>query len=138
MPKVRGDTAAKWARRTASATEEYTAGVNNPRASWQQSTLAAESNHTAGTQAALANKSFAKGVAKASDQRWKDKALSKGAQRFGPGAQEAQGDYDKGFAPYKQVIETVNLPPRGAKGDPKNYERVRVMGTALRNAKMGK
>ncbi len=138
MPKVRANTGEKWARRTASATQEYTEGVQTPRASWQQSTLAAEANHTAGVQAAIANKSFAKGVAKSSDQRWKDKALSKGAARFGPGAQEAQGDYDKGFAPFKQVIESTNLPPRGAKGDPKNYERVRVMGTALRAAKMGK
>lgn len=138
MPKIRGNTAEKWARRTASATQEYTEGVQNPRTPWKGAALAAEANHTAGVQQAITNKSFAKGVANTPDGKWAEKALSKGAARFGPGAQESMGEYDKGFAPYKAVIENTVLPPRGPKGDPKNYQRVTAMGTALRNKKLGK
>ena len=138
MPKIRGNTAEKWARRTSSATQEYTDGVQNPRTPWKGAAAAAAANHTAGLQAAIANQSFAKGVAATPDGKWAEKALSNGAARFGPGATNAQADYDKGFAPYKAVIENTVLPPRGAKGDPKNFQRVIAMGTALRNKKMGK
>jgi hypothetical protein len=138
MPKIRGNTAEKWARRTASATQEYTEGVQNPRTPWKGAAQAAAANHTAGLQQAITNQSFAKGVAATPDGKWQEKAISKGAQRFGPGAQEAQGDYQKGFEPFKQVIENTVLPPRGAKGDPKNYQRVIAMGQALRAKKMGK
>ena len=100
--------------------------------------MAAEANHTAGVQAAITNKSFSKGVAATADDKWASKALSKGSVRFGPGAQDAQQDYAKGFEPYKQVIENTVLPPRGPKGDPKNYQRTIAMGTALRNRKLGK
>jgi len=138
MPKIRGNTAEKWARRTSSATQEYTEGVQNPRIPWKGAAQAAAANHTAGLQAAISNQSFAKGVAATPDGKWAEKAMSKGAARFGPGAAEATADYDKGFAPYKAVIENTVLPPRGAKGDPKNYQRVMAMGTALRNKKLGK
>ena len=138
MPAIRQQTGDKWARRASSATEEYTQGVQNPRTSWAAATQAAAGAQAAGVQAAIAAKSFEKGVAKAGDARWSQKALSKGAARFGPGINDAKGDYEAGFAPYAQVIASTQLPPRGAKGDPKNIERVRVMAAALRAKKMGK
>jgi len=138
MPAIRGNTSAKWVRRAASAGPEYEEGIKNPRASWQASTTAAAASQAAGVVAAIANKSFEKGVAKAGDATWQKKALSKGVQRFGPGVADAQADYDAGFAPYAQVIASTNLPARGPKGDPKNIERVRVMSAALRAKKLGK
>lgn len=138
MANVRGNAAAKWSRRTASATQEFTEGVQNPRASWQKSTLAAEQNHTLGVQQAIANKSFAKGVSKSSDAVWQGAALGKGAERFAGGVQAAEGDYAKGVAPYTQALQALQLPARGPKGDPKNLERVRAVTTALRAVKMGK
>lgn len=100
--------------------------------------MAAEANHTAGVQKAITNKSFSKGVAATADDKWASKALSKGKDRFAAGAQDAVAEYDKGFAPYRQVIENTVLPPRGPKGDPKNYQRVITMGNALRAKKEGK
>jgi hypothetical protein len=136
MPKVRGNAAAKWARRAASAGQEYTEGVQNPRRSWQQATTEAEKAHTAGVQTAIQNRSFAKGVAKAGDAKWSQKTLAKGPQRFAQGVQEGEGDYQSAVAPYLQIIENTQLPPRGPKGDPANIERVRVMAAALRNRKV--
>ena len=47
-------------------------------------------------------------------------------------------DFEKGFAPYADVIRATALPPRFPKGDPRNYTRVQVIGTALRAKKVGK
>lgn len=135
MPAIRGNPGAKWKRRTENAGTEYQEGVQNPRNSWQQSTIAAASNQAKGVQQAITEKRFEKGVAKAGDQRWKEKALSKGVDRFGPGVAQAEGDYNAGFAKYAQVIQNTALPPRGPKGDPANIQRVAVMAAALNKAK---
>jgi hypothetical protein len=87
---------------------------------------------------AIREKRFEKGVAKAGDQKWQQKAATKGAERFGPGVNAAQADYEAAVAPYLQVIASTTLPPRGPKGDPKNFERVKVMAMALRAKKTGK
>lgn len=134
MPKVREGIGAKWVRRAGSATEEYKLGVQQPTAPWKASTLAAAATHTQALQQAIANKSFEKGVARSSDQSWQEGALKKGADRFAPGVAAAEESYNQGFEPYKQVINSITLPPRGPKGDPKNYERSSAMGKAL-NAK---
>ena len=138
MPKVRPNTQAKWMRRTSSATVEFEEGVKNPRADWKASTMAAANNHTQAVQQAVAEKRFEKGVAASSSDRWARKTLSKGAARFAGGVQDAADDYGAGVAPYLEVIEKTQLPARGPKGDPKNFERVKVMANALRAKKLGR
>jgi len=138
MPKVRPGADAKWARRTSSATEEYTVGVQNPRVDWATATVAAAPNQHKAVQQAIADNRYAKGVQKAGSARWQQKSVSKGAARFGPGVQDAQSDYAQGVQPYLDVIANTNLPPRGPKGDPANIQRVAVMAAALRNKKLGK
>jgi len=138
MPKVRPGADAKWARRTSSATEEYTAGVQNPRADWATQAVAAAPVQHAAVQQAIADGRYAKGVQAAGSVRWQSKSVSKGASRFASGVTDAQGDYAKAVAPYLEVAANTILPPRGPKGDPKNIERVRVMANAMRNRKLGK
>lgn len=137
MPKVRGNGAARWAQRTAAATEDYKAGVANPRQSWQTATTAATEVHKQATMAALQAGSFAKGVAKAGDAKWSNAAQGKGAERFGPGAAAGVQDYQTGVQPYLDVIANTTLPPRGPKGDPRNINRVAVLAAALRKKKTG-
>jgi len=136
MAKVRANSDAKWARRAGSATQEYQEGVQNPRSSWKSSTLAAEAAHKAGTEQALRDKRFARGVGASSDEKWQQKALVKGGQRFSSGVAEAQGDYAKGVAPYLAKLSTLQLPPRGPKGDPSNINRVVAVTKALRDVKL--
>lgn len=138
MPKVRADAAGRWSRRAAVATEDYRAGVANPRTPWAAATVAAAPVQAAAVQAAIAAGSYAKGVQKAGDERWRNKASTKGADRFAPGVAEAQSDYQAGVQPYLDTIANTTLPPRGPKGDPKNIQRVIAIATALRNKKMGK
>ncbi len=135
MARVRPGGPQRWANRVQTATQDYAEGVANPRRSWQASTSAAQDAYKAGVTKAAAEGRFAKGVAKAGDEKWKRKATTVGAERFGPGAAAAVQDYQSGVAPYIQTIESTNLPPRGPKGDPRNIERVRVLADALHKRK---
>lgn len=139
MPAIKsmGVISEKWARKAAQATQDYATGVKSPRRSWAQATSDASEAQAAGVQAAIAAGSFEKGVAKAGDSKWARGATGKGTQRFGPGVAAAKGDYEQGFGPFAQVISGISLPPRGARGDPRNYENVRLIGEALHTAKTG-
>lgn len=137
MPRVRANGAQRWASRTAAATPDYQAGVASPRQPWQSATVAAAPAHKAATMEALAQDRFAKGVARVGNEKWQRAAQGKGAERFGPGAAAGVEDYQQGVAPYLQVIESTQLPPRGPKGDPRNIQRVAVLAAALRKRKTG-
>lgn len=136
MPRVRPNAAERWARRAAQATPDYVAGVQSPRQSWAQATTAAEASWQAGVQQAISDKRWTRAVQQAGDQTWQQKTVAKGQSRFAEGVSQAQPDYQQGVAPYLQVIESVQLPPRGPKGDPRNIERVRVLAQALRARKL--
>jgi len=136
MARVRPGAAERWVRRASAAAQDYQAGVENPRQSWQAAASAARDNWAQGVQAAIQNNRYAMGVQRAGDEKWRRKAIAKGVQRYGPGVAEAQQDYATGVAPYLQVIESLTLPPRGPKGDPRNIERVRAIAQALRNRKL--
>lgn len=127
----------KWAQVTPQRAQQYAEGVENPRRSWQQATLEAEDRQHAGVQAAIQNRSFAKGVERAGDAKWKRGATQKGPARWAEGVRVGQQDYAAGFAPYREAIANIQLPPRGPKGDPANYERVRIIGETLHQLKMG-
>ncbi len=137
MPVVRPGAADKWARRSAVAGPDYAAGVQAPRRPWAATTIASAANQAAGVQAALANKSFEKGVAAAGDAKWQKRAAGKGALRFGPGVQDAQPDYQAGVQPYFEVIANLQLTARGPKGSPQNLNRVAQIANALHAKKMG-
>ena len=130
--------AAKWARVTPQRSEDYSQGVKSPTKDWKASTLAAADAQEKGVQQAITEKRFAKGVSAAGTEKWQAKAASKGVDRWGPGVQVAQPDYEKGFAPYAQRIASTTLPPRYPKGDPRNLDRVAVVAKALRSQKVGK
>lgn len=123
--------AKKWAVVTPQRVGDYEAGVRAPRADWSRETVAAEPSWVAGVQAAISTKAFAKGVAKAGTPSWQKGALEKGTQRWGPGVQIGEADYSKGFAPYRQAISAVTLPPRYARRDPRNLARVNAIVDAL-------
>lgn len=138
MPAIRNvsSIANKWARVTPQRAKDYELGVKSPKNNWAEKTLAAADAQAQGIQEAIAEKRFERGVTKAGNEKWQRKAIAVGAQRFGPGVQAAKSDYEEGFAPYADVIEATTLPPRGSKGDPRNYERARIMGEALHDAKV--
>jgi len=139
MPAIKNarEIAEKWAKVTPQRADDYEQGIRTPKKDWQTETSAAAENYAAGVQNAIANNRFATGVSNAGTAKWQKAAIEKGTQRWGPGVRVAQGDYESGFAPYADVISRTTLPPRYAKGDPRNIERVAAMATALHEAKVG-
>lgn len=137
MPAVKpiSEIVDKWKRRAGAAGQDYAAGVSRPRRSWAQATNDAAEAQAAGVQQAISEGRFQKGVQAAGDAKWARKAQQVGAARFGSGVAAASQDYQQGFAPFASVIEGITLPPRGPKGDPRNYERTALIGQALHDAK---
>ena len=129
--------ASKWSEVTPSRSGEYQAGVTSPRRSWSQATGEAADNYAAGVQEALSRGAFAKGVVAAGDSAWRQGALEKGVSRWPQGVRLGKNKYQTGFAPYHSTLSGLTLSPRGAKGDPRNYDRVREVGEALHNTKVG-
>ena len=127
--------ASKWAEVTPQRVPQYQEGIQSPRVPWAQAAAAAADNWASGIAAAVQNKSFGKGIAKAGDNRWKRMALAKGPGRWSEGVQLGQADFAKGFAPYREAISGLTLPPRFARRDPRNIERVRAVVAAMQNVK---
>ena len=129
--------AEKWARVTPGRTEDYKLGIQNPKRDWEKETAAAEGNWKAGVDAAAQKGLFGKGVKKAGTSKWQEKALTKGPGRFAEGVYLAGPDYEKGFAPYRDAIEKVDLGPRFPRRDPRNLDRVKRVVDALVKVKVG-
>lgn len=123
--------AEKWASVTPMRAADYAAGIASPRRSWSKATVSAESAYEDGVQKAMQRKAFGKGVTKAGDAKWSRKASVNGVRNWGPGVQEAKGDYAAGFAPYQAAIAACVLPPRYARRDPRNLARVKAIVDAL-------
>jgi hypothetical protein len=139
MPAVKStaSVAEKWARVTPQRSEDYKSGVSQPRTPWAAAAKAGEERYKAGVMEAANRGAFGKGVTAAGDQKWQSKALAKGPTRFAEGVALSAPDYQAAVAPYLDTIAATVLPPRFAKGDPRNVERVRVLSQALRKRKTG-
>lgn len=125
----------KWTRRASVAAPDYQAGIQNPRRDWAQAAQAADQNYRQAVTAAANAGRFATGVRSAGSEKWRNNALAKGPGRFAEGVSVAVQDWQRGFAPFHQVISAVQLPARGPSGSPQNLQRVAAIATALRQLK---
>ena len=125
------DIADKWASVTPARAPFYKRGVADTAVDWEGPTADAEPAYETGVTQAIARKSFGKGVRDAGTTKWRRKAESVGADRFGPGVTAAKDDMKTGFAPYHAVLERITLSKRGPRGDPANITRVSEVATAL-------
>ncbi len=129
--------AEKWSRVTPGRSTEYRSAIEETApADWESPTKASEPVWAQAVQQAAAEGRFGRGVVGAGE-KWKRKAAELGTTRYGPGVAAAGPDFAAGFAPYREVIAGVTLPPKGPKGDPANYERVRAIGDALHRKRVG-
>ena len=135
--KSLADIREKWTRVTPGRTDDYKKGVQNPRRDWEAETKASEGNWKAGVDAAHSKGMFGKGVTEAGTAKWKDKTLKKGPGRFSEGVYIAGPDFEKGFAPFREAIASVDLGPRYPKRDPRNLDRVKKVVDALVAKKVG-
>jgi hypothetical protein len=139
MPPIRSISAIsdKWQRNAQGAQSEYQNGIANATKDWATNTAAAADSYNTGVNAAIAANRFATGVASAGTGKWKTNAMTKGPQRWAQGIRVSVDNYQRGFEPFRRVIESTTLPPRGPRGSAGNYERSRIMGEALNNARVG-
>lgn len=132
-----GAIAKKWADVTPARSRQWEEAIKaTGTEEYAQAAIAAAPAWEAGVMEAAARDGYAKGVEQ-NQERWKRKALAVGTARFGPGVRAAEGDQAAGFAPYREVIAAITLPPRGPRGAPGNYERVREIGEALHAKRTG-
>lgn len=125
----------KWLRKATAASEDYKMGVENPRRDWQSAALAAAEVWKTAIQQAAAKGLWEKGIQSVSTEEWKRKAVEVGAARYSGGVSAAKDAYAKKIAKVLEILKAVDLPPRGPRGDPRNYERVKAIGDALHAAK---
>jgi len=137
MPRVRdiGTLSEKWSRRAAAAAQDYQFGVQNPTVDWQQATVAAANAWQQGVQQAIQERRWENAVRATPTQKWQQAAVEKGAQRFAQGVQLARDEWARAWEPYRQVLEGLQLPPRGPRGDPNNIQRVQVVARQLHEAR---
>jgi hypothetical protein len=121
----------KWERRANAAGDDYSQGVQGTSKDWAQAAAAAEPNYKQGVTAAANAGRYGSGVKRAGVGRWRDHAISKGVQRYGPGVSVAKPDYTKNWAPYHDAISRVDAPARGPRGADGNYQRTAAVGRAL-------
>lgn len=127
--------AGKWKEVTPQRAGIYEQNVKTPLRNWEENTLAAKERQKAGMTKALQEDRVAKGVSKAGQAKWVKATTTKGPGRWQEGVNLGEVDYKAGFAPYYEVISGLTLPEKYAKGDPRNYERAKVVGLALHNKK---
>ncbi len=130
--------ARKWATVTPTRSADYEQGIKEPKKDWQRETVAAADSYKAGVTEAIAQGRFAKGVTAAGTSKWQEGALTKGVSRWGAGVTLAENAYAAGFAPYQAAISRLTLPPRYAKRDPRNLERVKAVVNAMIAVKTGR
>ena len=124
------EVAQKWVSRAALASADYRSGIQRTT-DWAGPTLAAEQTYvTAVTEAAAAGR-FGRGVTAAGTAKWKDRALAVGTTRFASGVAAAESTFRTAIAGVLDLIRSLDLPPRGPRGDPGNFERSRIVGDAL-------
>lgn len=121
---------------TSNAAPRYKDGVSNPRTPWKEATLAASELQKQAMIDALNRDAVRRGIERTAGEKQKVRAQNLGPARYTQGTAGAVDDYGSGFAPYREVIQSTELPPRGPKGSPENYQRVQAIGDALHAAKL--
>ncbi|MFQ5986636.1 MAG: hypothetical protein ACE5KQ_04700 [Thermoplasmata archaeon] len=121
----------KWVRRAGQAGPDYEEGVRTTPKDWAANAGAAEGNYRDAVTRAATEGRFGRGVSRVGTQKWRRRSLELGTVRFGPGVAAAAEDFSRGFAPIREAIAAVTLPPRRPRRDPANLQRVSAVVNAV-------
>lgn len=132
--------AAKFKRNAGAAGQDYASGVQAAGGAWATAAASdqAQDNWTQGVNAASGRRALQRGVQAAGQEKYVRNAAGIGSRRFTEGVQNAEGEYQKGVAPYLDVMRNFTFrTPKGPKGSPNNWSRGQELGMALRAKKTG-
>lgn len=132
-----GTLSTKFVNRASGATSDYTDGVKQAGADWEQKTKASAGTWKQAVTQAAGTDRYERGVSEAGSQKYTQRASTLGAQRYGPGVQASAGDWAKGFAPYHQALQGMDLGPRAPRGSPQNMQISNTVATRLAAIKRG-
>lgn len=127
----------KWAKVTPERAPYYEEGIKAPAKDWKEGSVAGQTAYEAAMRDPKVLALRKTNIEKAGTEKWQRKSIAVGPSRFREGVPAAEEDFGTGFAPYHGVISAVVLPEKGARGDPKNYARVKAIGDALHKKRMG-
>jgi hypothetical protein len=127
--------ATKFTARASAAAPDYKAGVQTTTKSQSAAAIAAKDVWAAAVAAAAQNGSYAKGLQKSGDDKWRANASGIGATRYPQGVQNAGSAWAEGVTPYFNALKGLSLPPRQVKGQ--NMARVQAVDDLLRKVKTG-
>lgn len=133
-----GSLAKKFVSRASTAGGDYTSGVQAAGPDWEARTRASEDAYKQGVTMAANEGRFLKGVSDAGAAKYVQRAATLGAQRYPTGVAAAEGDWAKGFAPFHQALQSMDLPPRGPRGTPQNQNISNAVAQRLAAIKRGK
>jgi hypothetical protein len=133
---AKADVQKKWTEETPKRATYYS--TETPKAAERQNAnaIAAAPVFKAAIQAADIDKRFQGGLKKAGAAKFRDKVVSVGTSRFGPGVTAASAYYGTGIDPYLAELGTIDIPDRKPRGDPSNYDRVSKIGNALNKKRL--
>lgn len=127
----------KWAKVTPERAPYYEEGISAPARDWKEEAVKGQAAYEAAMRDPKVLALRRANIEKAGTEKWQRKAKAVGPTRFREGVPAAEEDFGTGFAPYHATISAVVLPEKGARGDPKNYARVKAIGDALHKKRMG-
>lgn len=113
----------KYQRGVQGAGQDYANGVANPSRPWDAATIASASRWRNSLQEAMTNGSFQKGVQKAGNARWQQRATQIGAQRYASSASEAAQAYQAKAA---QIVAAGNAARAAANAMPNDTLEARL------------
>lgn len=122
----------RWTHRASSAGADYQEGTTGKGQKWASQAMAAENNYIQGVTTAAQQKRYSRGIQRAGASAYESGVAEKGVQRYPTGISASQDKYQKRISEVLSTISGVQLPPKGPKGSPQNYQRVQAVGQALR------
>jgi hypothetical protein len=139
MVKIKSvdEIAKKWADVTPARAPYYESEVKVAGAEWKSGAAAGQAAFkTAMTDPKVLDRRAA-AITDAAASKFQTKAGTVGPGRFREGIAAGTPYYTEGFSPYQGVIAAWAKPPRGPRGDPKNYDIVKSIGDALHKKRVG-
>jgi len=126
----------KWHRRASAATSDYEYGVKNTDKDWAANLKARKNAILQAIQQAFADGRFERGIDEVGHEGWKKATLEKGVARYTSGIEAGKSKYEAKMSKVLDIIRSVELPEKGPRGDPRNWERSKVLGMRLHEAKV--
>jgi hypothetical protein len=129
------DAATKWSEEGPKRSSYYEKETIGKGSKMETNARAASGTYKLAVSATDIDKRFSGGL-KGSGGKFDRKVKDLGVGRFGPGITAAKADYEGKVGPYLAEIAATDIASRKPRGDPGNWDRSRVLGTALNKKRL--